>query len=243
MIEARRGTETPTWAGVESTASRLASNPTPVNLSSEEGQSSTTTPPAGSDLVSDGIQVAQGAPDTRAPLEVPRRGVSPPTEPPSNDLELEKAFEAWRGVKVTLPNGQGIDDPKSPTGYVMGPFNDLKNVAEAGKRERLNAMIGPAETLRRYLGQGGVFDYQRRSYKYGKDGFTQLRQFRNIANINVVLFAQKLGLPLWVTLKIAGEYARENSSNARSDQPFNLDPQTMDYIVIGYHLGDDGLIE
>jgi hypothetical protein len=26
-------------------------------------------------------------------------------------------------------------------------------------------------------------------------------------------------------------------------QPYNLDPQTMDYIVTGYHLGDDGIIE
>lgn len=82
-----------------------------------------------------------------------------------------------------------------------------------------------------------------REAKYGKDGFVQLRQFRNISNINVGLFAQKLGLPLWVTLKIAGEYASKNSSNAKPGQPFNLDPQTMDHIVTGYHLGDDGVIE
>lgn len=116
-------------------------------------------------------------------------------------------------------------------------------MAEAAKRERLNALVSPIETLRHFLGQGGTFDYQRRAYKPGKDGFTQLRQFRNISHINVGLFAQKLGLPLWITLKIAGEYASKNSSNARPDQPFKLDPQTMDFIVTGYHLGDDGVIE
>jgi hypothetical protein len=41
---------------------------------------------------------------------------------------LEKAFEAWAGTKVTLPNGDGIPDPKSPTGYVMGP-NEGQQVA------------------------------------------------------------------------------------------------------------------
>ncbi len=56
-------------------------------------------------------------------------------------------------------------------------------------------------------------------------------------------YDQKLGLPLWVTLKIAGEYASKNSSNSKPGEPFGLDPQTMEYIVTGYHLGDDGIIE
>jgi len=245
VIDARRGAAASDPNHNEPSTTQPDGGLTPVNLSPAESDAPTRSASDADGVTGDsrGVQIAEPTPDDFRPIGAPARGVAPPTEPPSNDPELEKAFEAWPGVKVTLPNGNGIPDATSPTGYVMAPFNDLKSVAEAGKRERLNAAISPVETLRHYLAQGGVFDYQRRAYKYGKDGFTQLRQFRNISNINAGLFAQKLKLPLWVTLKIAGEYASKNSSNAKADQPFSLDPQTMDFIVTGYHLGDDGVIE
>jgi len=125
----------------------------------------------------------------------------------------------------------------------MAPFNDLKSVAEAGKRAQLDFALSPVATLRHYLAQGGTFDDQRRRYAFGRDGFTQLRQFRNISNVNVGLFCQKLGLPLWVTLTLAGEYASRNSSNAKSDEPYGLDSQTREYIEKGWNLGDSGAFD
>jgi hypothetical protein len=246
MIEARRGppSDTNVRDAIASSGSDRESKP--VNFSPDDAVGVRPRAPQEDDAGRTGspaVQVAEETFDYLPANGASRRGAAPAVEPPSNDPDLEKAFEAWPGVQITLPNGRGIEDPNSPTGYVMGPFNDLKEVAEAGRRERLNAAVSPVETLRRYLAQGGVFDHQRRSYRYGKDGFTQLRQFRNVANVNVGLFAQKLGLPLWLTLRIAGEYASKNSSNAKPDEPFKLDPQTMEYIVVGYHLGDDGIIE
>jgi len=38
------------------------------------------------------------------------------------------------GVAVTLPNGQTISDPKSPTGKPMSPVADLTGVAAAGRQ-------------------------------------------------------------------------------------------------------------
>jgi hypothetical protein len=191
-----------------------------------------------------GVELAKATPDDFRELgSSARQGIAPPTEPPSNDLDLEKEFQAWPGVKVTLPNGDGIRDPKSPTGYVMAPFNDLKSVAEAGKRAQLDFALSPVATLRHYLGQGGMFDYQRRRYAFGKEEFTQLRQFRNISNVNVGLFCRKLGLPLWVTLTLAGEYASRNSSNAKSDEPYGLDAQTREYIEKGWNIGDSGAFD
>lgn len=98
--------------------------------------------------------------------------------------------------------------------------------------------------MRHYLAQGGVFDYQRRAYEYGKDGFTQLRQFRNISNVNVGLLCQQTGfLTKEETLTIAGNYARENSSNYHPYEPYGLDPQTRKYIEEGYDIGKKRLYE
>jgi len=99
------------------------------------------------------------------------------------------------------------------------------------------------EYLLKYVGQGGIFDYQRRAYPFGKDGFTQLRQFRNVANFNVGLIAQQAGIPLPVVLWKAGGYAAKKSSNYRPDQLFGLDPQTKEWIEWGYYYGTKGTFD
>jgi hypothetical protein len=156
-----------------------------------------------------------------APASAPSRGrsaVAPPVEPPSNSPELERAFQDRKGRRVILPDGSPVADPYSSTGYLMSPFDDLSNVA-----------------------QGGMYDYQRRRYEFGKDGFTQLPQFRNVSNVNVGLFCQQAGLPLWLTLGIAGRYAAKNSSNAKPDEPYGLDRQTRAFIELGHKLGQSGV--
>jgi hypothetical protein len=42
-------------------------------------------------------------------------------------------------------------------------------------------------------------------------------------------------------LKIAGDYARQNSSNYYPNEPYGLDPQTRKYIEKGYEIGKEGL--
>jgi hypothetical protein len=136
----------------------------------------------------------------------------------------------------------------------MAPFNDLASVAAAGREigKEVQARLAVTlsferaeelgkELVKKYLGQGGIFDYQRRHYEHGKDGFTQLRQFRNIANINVGLLCQQAGLPKERVLTIAGDYARENSSNYYPYEPYGLDPETRKYIEIGFEIGRKGL--
>ena len=156
---------------------------------------------------------------------------------------------------MTLSNGEGIEDPKSPTGYVMSPFNDLKDVAEAAKHARAehpdwDLSLGVLSlgkkgrdelqaVLRANVGQGGTFDYQRRRFEFGKDKFTQLRQFRNVANVNVGLFCQQLGLSRNDTLMLAGAYAIMHSSNRDlSNWPYFLNEDTQKYIEIGYSIGE-----
>src|SRR6185312_727728 len=109
----------------------------------------------------------------------------------------------------------------------------------AGAKER------GKELVKEYLAQGGIFDYQRRRSEYGKDGFTQLRQFRSISNINVGLLAQQTGFLPTVeqVLKIAGDYAREHSSNYYPNEPYGLDPETRKYIEIGYDIGKNNQFE
>jgi hypothetical protein len=71
-------------------------------------------------------------------------------------------------------------------------------------------------TLWLNLGHGGTFDYQRSGSLV--TGFTQLRQFRDVSNVNVGLFCEQAGLTLDETLSFAGFYARNFSSNAMPDQ-------------------------
>jgi len=125
-----------------------------------------------------------------------RSGFAPLMEPPSNDPEFIKASKAWPGVPVVLPNGEHIEDPKSPTHYVMAPFPKLESVVEAARRARseiqavkttsptLTPLIAAAlyDALHRYVDHYGDFDYQRQPNKDQKGGFVQLPQFRNISN-------------------------------------------------------------
>jgi hypothetical protein len=206
------------------------------------------------------VQVAQAAPDDATPIDTPRRGVAPPTEPPFHDPDLEKAFQQFPGKELVLSNGKWVADPSSPTGDVMTPFNDLKGVAAAARRAKeehpgwelsqnialwdKKALDELEAVLKTNLGQGGTFDYQRRHYPPGKGGLTQLRQFRSIANINVGLFAQQLGLSLKETLGLAAYYALKNSSNRNLLRPpYFLDADTQKYIETGYEIGEKRLFE
>jgi hypothetical protein len=200
-------------------------------------------------------QIAEATPDDFQPIDRPRRGTAPPTELPSNDQDAEQAFQREPGIEVTLPDGSHIEDPRSPHGHVMAPFNDLKEVAAAGRRARqqIENNPGPAahgevlarvqEALRSNVGHGGTYDYQRRANKFGKDGYTQLPQFRNISNVNVGLFSQQFGLSLENTLTIAGLYALKNSSNSSWSKPYFLDEDTKKYIELGYKLGKSGTFD
>ncbi len=202
----------------------LASNPDPG-------------PPA------DDVQIAQQQ------LATPRRGVAPSTElPPGTQLK------DGPGQPVILPDGSRVPDPSSPSGHLMSPVGDLNNVASAGReagdtyRRLLTrpgggggfALVNLGLTMRRYIAQGGAFDYQRERNDADPTRFTQLRQFRNVSNVNVGLFAQQAGISLHDVLTMAGQYAGKNSSNARPDQPYGLDRQTKEFIEIGYRIGQSG---
>ncbi|MDP1839469.1 MAG: hypothetical protein Q8N31_09985 [Reyranella sp.] len=178
----------------------------------------------------------------------------------SNDGDYLKSLEEYRGRRVRLPDGSLVPDPHSPTGSLMSPVDDLGRVARAGRAARNTGLVGildafrPGETessmaafenvyeqTRAAIGQGGEFDYQRKAAVGSKDGFVQLRQFRNVSNFNVGLFMQQAGAPLKLALGIAGWYARNNSSNYHPNQPYGLDPQTREFIEQGYKVGERGV--
>jgi hypothetical protein len=152
-----------------------------------------------------------------------------------------------------LPNGQ----PAPTAGDapdLMSPTADLGPVAAAGRRigetyrDFLNAQEGAGgaiiylySSLAAYVGQGGIFDYQRAgSYL---TGFTQLPQFRNVSNFNVGLFCQQAGMTLDETLNLAGLYARLFSNNARPGSSYGLDDRTQAYIMLGYQTGASGVFD
>ena len=105
----------------------------------------------------------------------------------------------------------------------------------------LHWKIVPLEQMVVNAGQGGTYDHQRRGNMI--TGYTQLPQFRPIANVNVGLLAQQAGLTLDQTLDIAGTYARLRSSNADPNAPYGLDPQTLHYIKRGYEIGQTGMFD
>lgn len=153
-----------------------------------------------------------------------------------------------------LPDGSNIPDDKSPTGYLMSPVADLGPVAAAARKvgaEYLAMLNNPQAangaslylfaSLALNVGQGGVFDYQRQGNPF--TGFTQLSQFRNVADFNVGLFCQQVGLSLDETLRIAGIYAGVFSNNARRAQPYGLDTTTAGFIRIGYNIGATGIFD
>jgi hypothetical protein len=201
-----------------------------------------------------GLPSGIGSPQSPITVQYKTEGAPPPltASPPRKSPEVDTS----PGEVVVLPDGSTIADtgPKSPTGYVMSPKMDLHDVAAEGRRigevyrsMRANpATAGSAfpylyATLALNVGQGGTYDHQRRGNMI--KGYTQLPQFRPIANINVGLLGQKAGLTLDETLNIAGTYAQWRSSNADPNAPYGLDPQTLHYIKRGYEIGQTGMFD
>ena len=157
--------------------------------------------------------------------------------------------EYGRGTDVVLPDGSFVDDPKSPTGHMRSPVQDLTEVAREGQRVRgrfkemldspKTALAAPGHLLLQLglnLGQGGEFDYQRRGNTI--TGFRQFHQFWHVSNFNVGLFAQQTGLTLDETLRTAGLFARLFSKNADPAQPYSLEPDVVEYIRKGFAAGE-----
>ena len=157
-----------------------------------------------------------------------------------------------QGFPVVLPDGSNVPDRNSPTGLLMSPYADLSNVAERGRRtgaayfgmqsnpiRSAYADLYLAGQLNADLGHGGRFDYQRQGTPLlgYATGFTQSRQFRDVANFNVGLYMQQAGFTLDETLSTAGKFANLLSGNARSEKPCGLDEQTAEFIKIGYEAG------
>ncbi|MDP1748264.1 MAG: hypothetical protein Q8L22_02310 [Reyranella sp.] len=199
--------------------------------------------PAGAD---GNAQVAQ----QQEPAEA-RRGIAPNVEPIPGSAEFRAAHLDAVGDVVHLPDGTTIPDENSPTGYVMAPDTDLAKVAAAGRiaGERFaSALSDPnlapganlvlAGSLGALVGQGGIYDYQRRGNRI--TGFTQLPHFRNISNVNVGLAGQQAGLSLDKLLEISGQFAQIFSSNFDPKAPYGLPAQNRRYIEIGYEIGRGG---
>jgi hypothetical protein len=55
------------------------------------------------------------------------------------------------------------------------------------------------------------------------------------------LFGQQAGLTLNQVLSNAGFFAFVKSSNARLDEPYDLDPRTREFIELGYKIGESGM--
>jgi hypothetical protein len=177
------------------------------------------------------------------------------TKPDANVIPFTSAQmqpNTWPGVEVRLPNGSRIPDPNSPTGNVMSPLQDLSAVAVAGHEAGMEylallkePMTAPdaieylAIALAINLGHAGTFDYQRSGNFIA--GYTQFRQFKDVSNVNVGLFAQQAGLTVDEALRIAGGYAWALSSNRRPDRSSGLDPLTEKYIRIGFEIGQSGV--
>jgi hypothetical protein len=198
------------------------------------------------------VQEAKAVPT----IPAPRRGAAPKVEPVGEPeprgmaAKVEPAAGAPEfGNIVILPDRSRIPDETSPTGFVMAPVRNLDAVARGGQRTG-NAyrqlMMNPGTSasaaltylglaVHRDLAQGGSLDYQRERNASG--GFTQLRHFKNVANVNVGLYMQQAGMTLEETLFIAGRYARRNSSNARPSEPYSLHPDQKKFIEIGFEIG------
>jgi hypothetical protein len=136
----------------------------------------------------------------------------------------------------------------------MGPTADMTPVAKTGQlfglalREMLQhtESVGLAPLffvvgLGATLGHAGVFDYQREgSFIFG---YTQHREFLDISNVNIGVFAQQAGLPEKLTLWLAGMFALMASSNARPNQPYFQETQNVDLIRLGYKIGASGVFD
>ena len=187
-----------------------------------------------------------------APLQEPAkalRGIAPPTEPAPGSPEFRAALETV-GEVVRLPDGTAIPDKNSPTGYVMSPNTDLAKVAADGRRigvqyASMRSNSDPAADLKLMIslgtlvGHAGTYDYQRKGSIF--TGYTQLRHFRNISNINVGLIGQQAGLTLHELLTISGDFAKVRSSNSDPADEYGLSAQTRHYIEEGYKIGSSGV--
>lgn len=162
--------------------------------------------------------------------------------------------EYGNGTDVVLPDGSFVDDPKSPTGHMRSPTQDLMDVAREGNRVRktFKSMLKSPKTAAAapgYLllqlgfgvGQGGEFDYQRRGSMFY--GYRHFPDFQAVSNFNVGLFAQEAGLSLDETLRIAGLFARLFSKNARPAQEYGLDSTVVTYIRKGFAAGQSGMFD
>ena len=72
-------------------------------------------------------------------------------------------------------------------------------------------------------------------------GWTQSRQFRDVANFNVGLYMQQAGFTLDEALSIAGRFANIFSGNKKPEEPYGLDPDTKKFIEVGYGVGESGM--
>jgi len=196
--------------------------------------------------VTGGVQIAQQ--DNKTPALPARRGIAPNVElPPGTPLR------DGPGQPVILPDGSRIPDRYSATGDLMSPVADLADVAAAGRETaRIYRLLrsspdtsegglwGYIASFGHHVGHGGLFDYQRGPGN-SITGFEQRRQFRNVSNVNVGLFGQQAGLTLDQVLANAGTFASWKSSNAKSQEPYGLDPQTREFIELGYKIGERGV--
>ena len=202
--------------------------------------------------LSDGVNIAQ-QPEPPATSTV-GRGVAPNVEPLPDSEEFQTAITKGVGHIVHLPDGSTIPDEDSPTGYVMGPVDNLSEVAAAGRNvgadyaRVLNnphaaplAILTLGSGLGILLGQGGKFDYQREGNIL--TGYIQLRHFRKIANVNVGLAGQQAGLTLHEVLRISGGYAGWWSGNADPTKHYGLATKTREFIEIGYNIGKSGMFD
>jgi RHS repeat-associated protein len=162
------------------------------------------------------------------------------------------------GVPVVLPNGAHVPDPHSPTGYMMSPTADLSDVAAAGRQvktavalmkassdalDRLGGAIMLNVALGVNVGTGGTYDYQRVGPQSDDitGGFQQLRQFWDVSNFNVGLFAQQAGMSLEETLQTAGTFAHLFSRNYHPENPYGLDAETAEFTKLGFQTGASGV--
>ena len=92
------------------------------------------TQPSAPGVIPDGADIGSDM-DHRAPasprFEPTPDWVAPATPRPR--IQIESPIDPNLGVPVTLPSGDRIPDPKSPTGHVMSPVDDLAAVATAGR--------------------------------------------------------------------------------------------------------------
>ena len=132
----------------------------------------------------------------------------------------------------------------------MSPNTDLARVAADGRRigeqyASMRSNSDPAADLKLMIslgtlvGHAGAYDYQRKGSIF--TGYTQLRHFRNISNINVGLIGQQAGLTLHELLTISGDFAKARSSNSDPADEYGLSAQTRHYIEEGYKIGSSGV--